>query len=126
MTLELIDESDVRKAGNKEKKPELEPELRLVEESDIKKVGSEKKSWLDIVNESEVRVDPKIELVDESDVRKDHKVGDKIKKPELEFVTKERIINCERQRDGMTNNCAICKELTRNRFDKCPNKYGGF
>ena len=121
MVLEIIDESDVKKTRDKEKKPGPESGLRLVDESDIKKVGSEKKSWLDIINESEVREDPKIELVSESDTRK---VG--VKKPELEFVTKERIVNCERQRDGMTNNCAICKELTRVRFDKCPNKYGGF
>jgi len=119
MTLELVDDSDVRKVGNKEK----EPELRFVGESEIKKVGNGKKSWLDIVNESEVREDPKIELVDKSDTRK---VGEKVKKPELEFVAKERIIGCERQRDGMTDNCAICKELTRDRFDRCPNKYGGF
>lgn len=119
MTLELVDESDVIKAGGKEKKPEL----RLVDESNIKKVGNGGKSWLDIVNESEIRKDPKIELIDESDTRK---IGEKVKKPGLEFVARERIINCERQRDGMTNNCAICKELTIDRFDRCPNKYGGF
>lgn len=119
MTLELVDESDVRKADNKEKKSEL----KLVSESDIKKVGNGKKSWLDIINESKVREDPKIELVDESDTRK---VGEKVKKPGLEFVTKECIVNCERQRDGMTNNCAICRELTIDRFDRCPNQYGGF
>ena len=109
MTLELVNESDVRKAGDKEKKPELKPGLRLVDESDIKKVGSEKKSWLDIVNESDTR-----------------KVGEKVKKHGLEFVARERIINCERQRDSMTNNCALCKELSKERFDRCPNKYGGF
>ncbi len=125
MTLELVDKSDVRKAGNKEKKSELDPELRLLGESEIKKVGNGKKSWFDIVKESDVREDPKIELVDKSDVREGHKIGEKVKKPELEFVAKERIVNCERQRDGMANNCAICKALTRDRFDKCPNKYGG-
>src|SRR3990167_1410298 len=117
MTLELVDESDVRKTGNKEKKPESKPGLRLVDESDIKKVGSEKKSWLDIVNESDVRKDHKTDLVCESDTRK---IGEKVKKPELEFVARERIINCERQRAGMTNNCVLCKELSRDRFDKCP------
>lgn len=121
MALEIIDESDVKNTRYKEKKPGQESGLRLVDESDIKKVESKKKSWLDIVDESDVREDPKIELVSESDTRK---VG--IKKPELEFVAKERIVSCERQRDGMTNNCAICKALTRDRFDKCPNKYGGF
>jgi hypothetical protein len=126
MTLEIVDESDVRKAGDKEKKPELKPGLRLLDESEIKKIGNEKKSWLEIVNESEIREDPKIELVDKSDVREDHKVGEKVKKPELEFVTKERIINCGRQRAGLPNNCVLCKELSSNRFDKCPNKYGGF
>lgn len=121
MTLEIIDESDVKKTRDKEKKPGPESGLRLVDESEIKKVGSEKKSWLDIVDESEVREDPKIELVGESDTRK---VG--VKKSELEFVAKERIASCERQRNGITNNCAICKELTRDMFDRCLNKYGDF
>lgn len=132
MTLELVDESDVRKAGNKEKKLELKPGLRLVDESEIKKVGSEKKSWLDIVDESEIREDsdsdsdskiPKIEVVSGSDTRK---VGGEVKKPGLEFVARGRIVNCERQIAGMTNNCVLCKELSRDRFDRCPNKYGGF
>ncbi len=116
MTLELIDESDVRKAGEKEKKPGL----RLVDESDIKKVGNEKKSWLNLVEESDVREDPNIELVNVSDTRK---VGEKVQKPELEFVAKERIIKCERQKAGMTNNCVLCKELSKDRFYSCPNKY---
>ncbi len=120
MTIELVDESDVRK--DQEKKHKLNPELRLIDKS-------EKKSWLDVVDESEVRKDPKIELVDKSDVIEEHKVEKKVKKvkkPELEFVVKDRIIDCERQRSGMTNNCVLCKELTRDRFDKCVNKYGGF
>ena len=123
MTLELVNESDVRKAGDKEKKPELKPGLRLADESDIKKVGSGGKSWLDIVNEYDIRKDPKINIVNESDTRK---VGEKVKKHGLEFVARERIINCERQRDSMTNNCALCKELSKERFDRCPNKYRGF
>lgn len=123
MTLELVNESDVRKAKDKEKKAELKPELRLVNESDIKKVESEKKSWLNIVEESDVREDLRIELVNKSDTRK---VGEKVKKPELEFVAKERMINCERQRAGLVDNCALCKELSRNMFDRCPNQYGGF
>jgi hypothetical protein len=123
MTLEIIDESYVKKTKDKEKKSESESEsgLRFLEESEIKNVGSDKKSWSDIIDDAEVRKDPKIELVDKSDTRK---VG--VKKPELEFVKKERIVSCERQRDGMTNNCAICKELTRDRFNRCPSKYGGF
>ncbi len=113
MTIELVDESDVKK--DKEKKHKLNPELRL-----------------NVVDESEVMKDPKIELVDKSDVIEEHEVEKKVKKvkkvkkPELEFVVKDRIINCERQRSGMTNNCVLCKELTRDRFDKCVNKYGGF
>lgn len=120
MTLETIYESDVRKAGDKEKRSGL----RLVDESNIKKVwNQEKKSWLNIVEESGVREDPKIELVDKSDVRK---VGEKVKKPELEFVVKERIIKCERQRAGMINNCVLCKELNKDTFNRCSNKYRGF
>lgn len=111
MALEIVEESDVKKAGDKEKKPEL----RLLKESEIKVGNQEKKSMLNIVEESDVIEDPKIH---KSDTRKVY-----VKKPELEFVAKERIINCERQRAGMTNNCVLCKELSRDRFDRCKNKY---
>lgn len=110
MTLEIVDKSDVIKGGNKERKSGLQ----LLDESDIKKVGNKKESWSDII-------EPKIELVDKSDTRK---ASEKVKKSGLEFVAKERIINCERQIDGMTNNCVLCNELTKDRFDRCPNKYG--
>lgn len=84
-----------------------------MDESDIKKVGNKKESWSDIEH--------KMEFVDKSETRKS---SEKVKKSGLEFVAKERIINCERQRDGMTNNCVLCKELTKDRFDRCSNKYG--
>lgn len=131
MTFELVDESDVRKVGDKDKKPGL----RFVDESEIKKIVSEKKSWLDIIDASDVikdskdlkdskgSKDPKIELVDKSYTIR---VGEKLKKSELEFVAKERVVNCERQRAGMTNNCALCKELSNDRFNRCTNKYGGY
>jgi hypothetical protein len=119
MTLEIVEESDVRKAEDKEKKSGLQ----LLRESDIKKVGNEKKSWLDIVDKPDVREDPKIELVDKSDTRK---VGGKVKKPGVEFIAKERIVNCERNRSGMTNNCVLCKELNNDIFSRCSNRYRSF
>ena len=112
MALEFVDESDVVKMKDKEKKHEL----RLVDESNIKKVGGQdKKSYLDIVEESDVRKDPKIELIDR---KVDGKSG-------LEFLAKEKIFFCERTKAGMTNNCTLCKELSRDRFNRCINKYGG-
>lgn len=121
MTFEFVN-SDIRNARDKEKKAEL----RLLDESDIKKVGSGKKSWLDIIEEYDLIKDHKTEIVDKSGIshQEDHKVG--VKKSGLEFVARERIVNCERQRDGLANNCAFCKELSKDRFDRCPNKYGGF
>lgn len=118
MALEIIDESDTIKAGNKEKKTALV----FVDESDIKKVGNqEKKSWSDIIESevSEMRKDP----VQESDTRK---VGGQVKRPGLEFIAKERIVSCERQKMGMTNDCVLCRELSKEIFDRCTNKYGGY
>ena len=104
MTLELIDESDIK--GSKVDK-------------------KDKKSGLELIDESDVRKDPKIELIKKSDVRKDPKIAEKEKKSGLEFLAKEKVFTCERSKAGMTNNCAICKELSRYIFDRCPNKYGG-
>lgn len=122
MTIEIVDKSDVRKAEDKEKKSGL-PGLQFVDESSIKKVGNEKKPWSDIVNESDIRKDPKIELIDKSDTRK---IGERVKKPVLEFIAKERIVNCERLKYGMLCNCVLCKELNNDMFNRCTNKYREF
>lgn len=88
--------------------------LEFLDESDIK--GSKvKKSGLE----------HKIELVNKSDVGKDPRILEKEKKSGLEFLAKEKVFVCERTRAGMTNNCPLCKELSRDRFDRCSNKYGG-
>jgi hypothetical protein len=114
MTIEIVDGSDVIKA-DKEKKSGLQ----FVDASSIKNIGDEKKSQLDTVSES-VKKDSKIELVDKSDTRK---AGGKVKEPELKFVAKEHIVDCERRRSGMVNNCVLCKELNNNVFSRCKNKY---
>lgn len=119
MTIEIVDKSDVKKVEDKEKKSGLQ----FVDESSIKKVGSEKKSWSDIVNESDTRKDPKIELIDKSDTRK---IGERVKKPVLEFIAKGRIVNCERLKYGMLCNCVLCKELNNDIFNRCANKYREF
>lgn len=116
MTIEIVDESDVKKAEDKEKKSGLQ----FVDESSIKKAENDKKPWSDIVNDSDMRKDPKIELVNKSDTRK---VGEKVKKPVLEFVAKECIFNCERLKYGMLCNCVLCKELNNDIFNRCTNKY---
>ena len=115
MTLELIDESDIK--GSKVDKKDKKSELKLVDGSDVKE---------GYVREGSKG--PKIELVDKSDVReysKDPRIVEKEKKSRFEFLAKEKVFACERTKAGMTNNCSLCKALSRDRFDKCPNKYGG-
>lgn len=112
MELEFLDESDIKG-----------PKIGKKYETDIKhdkvKVEKEKMSGL-VVDKSIIREDPKLEYIKKSEVKKIRK--DK----ELEFLGKEKILVCERQRDGIINNCVLCKELSKDRFDKCPNKYSEF
>jgi hypothetical protein len=80
--------------------------LELLDESKIKKTGIKK----------DIKIEPDIK----SDV---DKKSEKVEKTGLEIIEKENIINCERTSSGMTNNCALCKELNNEMFNKCSNKY---
>lgn len=96
--------------------------LELVEESEIRKCRSDKndkKSDLELIDKRDIR-----EGADKN-IHKDRSCDKKTGKTKfrLELVGKESMVVCERQMSGMLNNCALCKELSCEVFKRCPNKY---
>lgn len=96
MALELLDESRIKKTG-------VRPDIKI--EIDIDKKYEKGK------NEKEIKIETKI--VKQSSVKK---IG-------FELLKKENIAGCERRENGMTDNCALCKALNNETFNRCTNKW---
>lgn len=67
----------------------------------------------------------KIQLLDESDViistRESPKKIENIEN--IQIVSKEDIIRCQRVERGMPDNCELCYALNKEFFNKCNNKW---
>jgi len=66
-----------------------------------------------------------LELIDESEVKPTREIPKKIKNVDikLSIIPKEDVRSCERVKNGMVNDCAICQALNKEFFDRCNNKW---
>jgi len=66
-----------------------------------------------------------LELIDESEVKPIKETPKKIENVDikLKIISKEDVRSCERVKNGMTSNCAICQALNKDIFDRCNNKW---
>lgn len=85
-----------------------------------------------------------LELIDASDVKKSEtkrevkrpEMGDSLHTPrgidiiresggikKLEIVSREDTVECERTKNGMSDNCSMCQALNSEMFRRCTNKW---
>lgn len=66
-----------------------------------------------------------LELVDESEIKPIRETPKKTENTDikLKIIPKEDVMFCERIKNSMTSNCALCQALNKDFFERCKNKW---